>query len=80
MNLLTSEPGTSCHNNKYVIRQEWQSGYQIWMETVLSSKCEAKAVAMYKHFIKRWPDEHFELIHIEHKETCIQAHNTDDEY
>lgn len=79
MNLLTSEPGTSCQTVKFAIRQKWQAGYKVWMETIFCSQSECEAVSMYEYFTKKWPTEHFELTRIEHKESCLQAQSGDDE-
>lgn len=70
--------GESYSITKYVIRHEWQKGNAIWMETVYSTRTEAAAVDMFDHFTDRFPEEHFELIRIQHHESCIDACNADD--
>lgn len=70
--------GESNSITKYVIRHEWQQGNAIWMETVYSTKSEAAAVDMFDHFTDRFPEEHFELLQIEHIEICLDARNADD--
>lgn len=63
---------------KFVIRHEWQKGNAVWMETIYTTKSEAKAVRMYCCFTDRDPEDHFELIRIEHHESCLDARNADD--
>lgn len=70
--------GESYSITKYVIRHEWQKGSAIWMETVYSTKSEAAAVDMLSLFTDRFPEEHFELLRIEHHESCLDARNADD--
>lgn len=70
--------GESNSITKYVIRHEWQRGNVIWMETIYSAKSEAEAIDMFECFTNRCPEDHFELLQIEHIEICIDARNSDD--
>ena len=42
------------------------------LETVYESSIERIAIMSYKGAIEEYPDEYFELIKIEHVESCLQ--------
>ena len=56
----------------YEIRQAVRTVRKYWHIVVYSSEIERVARMSYDEFIKNNPEEYFELIRVEHTESCLE--------
>ena len=56
---------------EYKIMQSMRSVLKGWQEIVFSGPIERIAISQFNRLKTDYPDEHFELIKIEHTETCM---------
>ena len=57
---------------EYIILQFVKSVSRGWYEKVYTGKIERIAQSEFHRLVKEYPDEYFELIKIEHNETCLE--------